>query len=150
MRRNVFLGGVALILLSCLLFSCEKAPINNAVEQHWALQRFTVLATNEVVECDRLYFGITCMVTVVSEKQGSHGYGSFVARTEYRDDNRVLVLKDFQRRTSGYDPGAAATPEQLMPFGIIDPKETVFKISKPSHKELVLESEYARLELRKF
>ena len=109
-----------------------------------------MLESNETVECDRLYYGINRMVTVVFEKQGSHGYGSYVARTEYRNDNTVLVLRDFQVRTNGYEAGAKATPEQLMPYGIINPEETVFKIIKPSHKHLILESDYARLELKKF
>ena len=150
MRRLRIIRSVWLLVFVLIATSCEKAPVNHTVEQHWLLERFTIKETNDVVPCERLYFGITCMVTVVSEKQGSHGYGSYVARTEYRDDKKVLVLRDFQVRTNGYTAGKKATPEQLMPYGIIDPEETAFAIHKVSHKRLVLESDYARLELRKF
>ena len=139
-----------LVALVLVMTGCKKAPINHTVEQHWLLERFTIKETNEVVECERLYFGINRMVTMVSEKQGSHGYGSYVARTEYRNDNSVLVLRDFKVYQRYDDSGVKATPEQLMPYGIINPEETAFTIHKVSHKHLVLESDYARLELRKF
>lgn len=141
-----------LLVLMLMMVGCRKAPINQTVEQHWLLESFTIKETNEVVECERLFFGINRMVTVVFEKQGSHGYDEYVARTEYRNDNTVLVLLDFKKRTltGGGDSGVKATPEQLMPFGIINPVETAFTIHKLSHKRLILESDYARLELRKF
>jgi len=47
---------------------CKKAPINSNVEGFWILERFTVAETGETVECERLYYSITRMVTEVAEK----------------------------------------------------------------------------------
>lgn len=138
-------------LLSIWLFSsCEKEPINNAVEQHWKLEQFTTLSDNKTIACDRIFYSITRLVTSVEEKQGSHNYGKFIARTEYREHETVLVLKNFKRSWDTGDTGQDATAEQLMPFGINNPQETIFKILKSTHSQLVLESDYARLEFRKF
>ena len=138
------------LLFSILVSSCKKEPINDAIEQHWKLERFTTLADNQTVVCERIYYSITRFVTTVEEKQGPHNYGTFVARTEYRDNETVLLLKDFKRRWDTGDSKKDATVEQLLPFGINNPLETAFKIVKLSHNQLILESDYARLELKKF
>lgn len=129
---------------------CEKEPVNDSIEQHWELKQFTTLTDNQTVICERLYYSITRFVTTVEEKQGTHDYGCFVSRTVYEDDKNVLILKDFKRRWDSGDSGKDATSDELKPFGINNPKETIFKIVKSTHKELILESDYARLEFKKF
>ena len=144
------IGSVLLVgLLAVLMVGCKKAPLNRSVEQYWQLVEFTTLADGNTVQCDRLFFGITREVTMVSEKQGTNGYGAYVALTEYREDESLLVLKDF-KVYGDKSKVKEATSEQLKPFGIVNPKETVFHIVHSSHKRLVLESDYARLELKKF
>ena len=140
------------VLLMLLLFAagCKKEPVNRDIEGHWQLLQFTVLETGEVVPCYRLYFGITHKMTKVMEKQGEHGDLTYSALTEYREHESQLVLKDFK---SGVDHigNVLDTPvEQLLPFGINSQKETIFRVLKSSHKKMVLESDYARLELKKF
>lgn len=129
---------------------CKKAPINSDVEGFWILERFTVAETNEAVECERLYYSITRMVTEVAEKDGSKGYGAYIGRTEYRNDETQLVVKDFKIRQSTGDSGQDAPVENLKHFGINNQQETVFDIVKCDGKEMILESDYARLELKKF
>lgn len=54
---------------------CKKAPINSNVEGFWILERFTVTETGETVECERLYYSITRMVTEVAEKTAQKDMG---------------------------------------------------------------------------
>ena len=147
------------LLLGVVMVSCEKEPVYDDLEQHWRLEQFTILETNEVVSCNRLFVGITRMVTEVAEKQISdglqdgpalQGYGAYIARTEYREDGSVLVLRDFKVRGATSDAKKDATVEQLKPFGINNPKETRFRVLELSNDRLVLESDYARLDLKKF
>ena len=142
------IGWLAVCLLVMLVSGCKKAPLNDTVEQHWKLLSITTLANGKTVTCGNgLFYGITREVTMVSDKMGSKG--AYVARTEYRDNESTLVLRDF--KVFGVtDPAVDATVDALRPFGIINPKETIFHIAYSSHKRLVLESDYARLEFRKF
>lgn len=143
-RMIVAIGMVA------IFSGCKKAPINSDVEGFWILDRFTVTETGETIECQRLYYSITRMVTEVAEKQGNKGYGAYIGRTEYRNDETQLVVKDFKVRQSTGDNGQNAPVEQLKHFGIDNQQETVFDIVKCDGKKMTLESNYARLELTKF
>lgn len=129
---------------------CKKAPINSNVEGFWILERFTVTETGETVECERLYYSITRMVTEVAEKNGSKGYGAYIGRTEYRNGETQLVVKDFKVRKSTSDTGKDAPVEKLKHFGIGNQQETVFDIEYCNGKKMTLKSDYARLELTKF
>lgn len=129
---------------------CKKAPINSNVEGFWILERFTVTETGETVECERLYYSITRMVTEVAEKNGSKGYGAYIGRTEYRNGETQLVVKDFKVRKSTSDNGEDAPVEKLKHFGIGNQQETVFDIEYCNGKKMTLQSDYARLELTKF
>lgn len=132
------------------LSGCQKAPINSDIEGQWILKQFTLRKTDETVTCERLYYSITRMVTEVAEKQGPNGYGTYIGRTEYRNNETQLVVKDFKVRQSTSDSGEDAPVEQLRHFGIDNQAETVFDVVHCNGKTMTLESDYARLELEKF
>lgn len=132
------------------LSGCQKAPINSDIEGQWILKQFTLRETDETVTCERLYYSITRMVTEVAEKQGPNGYGTYIGRTEYRNNETQLVVKDFKVRQSTSDSGEDAPVEKLRHFGINNQVETVFEILHCNGKTMTLESDYARLELEKF
>lgn len=132
------------------LSGCQKAPINSDIEGQWILKQFTLRETDETVTCERLYYSITRMVTEVAEKQGPNGYGAYIGRTEYRNGETQLVVKDFKVRKSTSDSGEDAPVEQLRHFGINNQAETVFDVVHCNGKTMTLESDYARLELEKF
>lgn len=132
------------------LSGCQKAPINSDIEGQWILKLFTLRETDETVTCERLYYSITRMVTEVAEKQGPNGYGAYIGRTEYRNNETQLVVKDFKVRQSTGDSGENAPVEKLRPFGIDNQEETVFDVVHCNGKTMTLESDYARLELEKF
>lgn len=132
------------------LSGCQKAPINSDIEGQWILKQFTLRETDETVTCERLYYSITRMVTEVAEKQGPNGYGTYIGRTEYRNNETLLVVKDFKVRQSTGDSGEKAPVEKLRPFGINNQAETVFDVVHCNGKTMTLQSDYARLELEKF
>ena len=132
------------------LSGCQKAPINSDIEGQWILKQFTLRETDETVTCERLYYSITQMVTEVAEKQGPNGYGTYIGRTEYRNNETQLVVKDFKVRQSTGDSRENAPVEKLRHFGIDNQAETVFDVIHCNGKTMTLESDYARLELEKF
>lgn len=140
---------LTLLFLCLQLISCEKAPIRSDVEGFWRLERYTVLSTDETIECNRLYYSITRLVTEVSDK-GGNGFGAYIARTGYEDNENTLVLSDFKVRGGTADNGEDAPVEGLRNYGINSREETKFRIIDCDGKTMTLESDYARLELRKF
>lgn len=129
---------------------CKKAPINSNIEGMWILKQFTILETNKTVACQRLYYSITHMVTEVAEKKGPNGYGTYIGKTEYRENETQLVLKDFKVRANTSDNKQNAPIEGLRNFGINNQQETIFSIVHCNGKTMTLKSDYAQLELEKF
>ena len=148
-RYRQIIWGIGLLLLVVLMGGCAKQPINSDVEGFWQLKRFTTLVDGETHEPERIYYGINRYVVEISEKQGSQGYGSFIGRFAYQEDGQEALMNEFKERDKTADNGKDATVEQLKPFGI-GALETVFRIVKADGKRLVLESDYARLELSRF
>ena len=147
-RYGQILGTIGLLLV--VLFSgCAKQPINSDVEGFWYLERFTTLKDGEIHEPERIYYGITRYVVEVSEKQGPQGYGAFIGRFAYGDDGKKVIMSEFKERKTTGDNGKNATLEELKPFDI-SARETVFDIVEADGKHLILESDYARLELSRF
>lgn len=138
------------VLSAILAGGCTKEPINNDVEGFWILKEFTTLGDGKTTKCSRLYYSITRMVTEVSEKQGNNGYGTYIGRTEYANDESQLVLKDFKVRQATSDSGENAPVDKLRHFGINNQKITVFDILECNGKKMTLQSDYARLQLEKF
>ena len=110
-----------------------------------------MVETCETVECSNLYYSITNVVTQVSEREGSNGYGSYVSRTEYRDNETKLVLRDIMVRV-GFtaDTGENAPVEDLRHYGIDSQEETVFEIAECKRGKMTLRSDYAEIVLEKF
>ena len=140
-----------IIITSAVLAGCSRAPIRPDVEGFWKLKYFTLVSTGEKVECSNLYYSITNAVTQVSERMGSNGYGAYVSRTEYRDNETKLALRDF--KVSGgltADTGEDAPVEDLRHYGINSQEETVFDIVECKRGKMILRSDYAELVLEKF
>ena len=144
--QSHWLYAALLLLLLPLLASCEKEPINRNIEGHWRLEQFTIHETKETVTCERIFWGITRVGAKLIEKQGPHGYPSLDALVEYRNDETLFVLKDIRLGDRKTKP----TPEQMHPYGLNNASESIFRVLQSTHKEMVLESDYARLEFRKF
>lgn len=138
------------VILACLLMQgCAKEPVDSSVEGFWKLERFTTKEDGAVHEPERIFYGITRYVVEIAERQGTQGYGDFIGRFGYADEGREVVMSEFKVRAGTSDSKKDATLEQLKPFGI-RAAETTFRIVKAEGKVLVLESEYATLELKRY
>ena len=84
------------------------------------------------------------------EDKGGNGFGAYIARTGYEDNENILVFSDFKVRGGTADNGEDAPVEKLRNYGINSREETKFRIIDCNGKTMTLESDYARLELRKF
>lgn len=126
-----------------------KDPIDEDIEGFWRLERFETVADGQIHECERIYYGITRMVVEVSEKQGQGGYGSFIGRFEYKDGRTKVVMKDFKQRANTSDGGVDATPEDMLPFGM-NATTTEFEVVSADGNKLILRSDYATLQLKRF
>lgn len=142
---------IAIFLVTLFIIGgCTKEPINNDVEGFWILREFTTIENGKTTKCNRLYYSITRMVTEISEKQGNNNYGSYIGKTEYGDEEKQLILKDFKIRQSTSDSGMDAPVEKLRKFGINNQEITIFNIIFCNGKKMTLQSNYAKLELEKF
>lgn len=148
MKYRIF---ILISLLVIFLGGCKKAPIDDNVQGFWILKEFTTLHDGELHKCERLFYSIGRFVTELTERQGPNGYGHYVGITEFRDDNKVLVLKDFlDQSKSTADTAVPAPVEGLQHYGINSQEETVFDIVFCNGKRMTLKSDYAVLELEKF
>lgn len=144
---------ISILTAIILIFTstgCKKAPLNSDVEGFWILENFTIIETGEKVICERIFYGITRMLTEIADKSELNNYGVYIGCTEYRNDETQLVLKDFKIKQGTGDNGENAPIDLLKHFGIDNQQETVFNIVYCNGKVMTLESNYARLELKKF
>ena len=141
---------ITAFLVCAICCGCEwKDPIDEDIEGFWRLERFETRADGQIHECERIYYSITRMVVEVAEKQGPHDYGAFIARFEYKDGRKKVVMRDFKRRASTSDNHESATPGQLLPFGM-NATTTEFEVVVADGDNLVLRSDYATLQLTRF
>lgn len=151
-RKSLLRIGMGLVLSGFIILimgGCKKAPINNDLEGMWIVERFTTQADKDVHNCERMYISIQLWVAELSEKQGIHGYGSYIGKCIYDEDGKTIVMREFYKRAGTSDSGIPATVEQLNPWGI-NAAETEFRVLKADGKRLILESDYAILELKRF
>lgn len=126
-----------------------KEPVSSDIEGFWKLERFETRADGRMHECERMYYSITRYVVEVAEKQGPHGYGTYIGRFGYKDGETRVVMKDFKQRAYTSDNGIDATVDDLLPFGI-NSLETTFDVVVAEGDCLVLRSDYATLQLTRF
>ena len=68
---------------------------------------------------------------------------------EYKDGRRKVVFRDFKQRANTSDNHQDATVEQLLPFGM-NATTTEFEVVVADGDNLVLRSDYATLQLKRF
>ena len=68
----------------------------------------------------------------------------------YHSHNTVIQAKDFKVRGGTADTGENAPVDGLRNYGINSQKMTEFQIIHCNGESMILQSDYARLELKKF
>ena len=129
------------LLLLLGISSCDKAPINGKLDGRWQLMTIEY-EDGRVEECYRIYYSIQLHLVEISDKGGKGG--TFIGRFSYKDDE--VTMSDFRRRGQEEE---LATLAELQTFGISLPL-THFEVEKATGEKLILKSDYARLNFRKF
>lgn len=129
------------LLLLLGISSCDKAPINGKLDGRWQLMTIEY-EDGRIEECYRIYYSIQLHLVEISDKGGKGG--TFIGRFSYKDDE--VTMSDFRRRGQEEE---LATLAELQTFGISLPL-THFEVEKATGEKLILKSDYARLNFRKF
>lgn len=135
---------VKFILISiCLLVvagGCDKKPINGKMDGRWQLMTIEY-NDGKIEECQRIYYSIQLYQVEISNKGG---YGkTFMGHFSYTDK---VVMGEFRYRGN---EEVEANEQDLKVFGLNE-RITHFRIEKLSRKKMILKSDYARLNFRKF
>lgn len=150
-RRGGKWMGLLLMLLLVWLCGCDrKWPMNGALDGQWQLLTVETRADGVVTDRkdEQLYFRFQLQLMMLTDL-GGNGYGTYIGRMTYDQEIQVVQTQEMNVRNNTGDSGIAATAEQLTPFGL-DNGATRFEVVKADGDHLILESDYARLTLRKF
>ncbi len=132
--KHFLLTAVALIVILGGLSGCRKTPINGDLDGQWQIMKIDYKDSIDVVPGQLYYcfFLHTVNLTRV-------GGGTIGGNMDYNEGAKTIRLQ-FPYNKDG---------ESLKPWGMKD-WETMFKVEELTGKRLVLESDIALIELRKF
>lgn len=142
--RRIFV--FATLLIIAILQSCQKEPVDDAVESFWRLTEYTLLPEEQIYSVKERYITITpqlVMLTTNSDKDNTR----FIARMEYEDGG--LRWYNFYVMLTTHDSGEPAKIEKLAPWGIMS-DDNHFHIEKRNGKELWLRSQQVLLKMERY
>lgn len=142
--------GILPVLLSVLPGCDRKWPMNGPLDGQWQLLTVETKADGQVTNRkeEQMFFRFQLELLMLTDL-GGNGYGTYVGRMTYDRKAQTVTTREMNVRKNSGDSGIPATLEQLAPFGL-DSGQTRFRVVEANRKRLVLESDYARLTLRKF
>lgn len=149
-RRGKWMELLLMLLLVWLCGCDRKWPMNGALDGQWQLLTVETRADGVVTDRkdEQLYFRFQLQLMMLTDL-GGNGYGTYVGRMTYDQEAQIVQTQEMNVRNNTGDSGIAATAEQLASFGL-DNGVTRFEVVKADGDHLILESDYARLTLRKF
>ena len=119
------------VLLILIVSACGKTPINGDLDGRWQIMKIEY-ASGEEETPERAYY----IVAVHTINLMQFGVTSQTGNMEYTGDSLFVEMP-------------VSKIEDLLPFGMNDTKQR-FGVKELTSKHLVLQSDYARLEFRKF
>ena len=126
MKRYIM--GVLLLLMAG---ACGKMPINGDLDGRWQIMKIEYASGVEEVP-ERAYYSVALHTINLMKLGVSNQTGNM----EYTGDSLFVVMP-------------ISKVEDLLPFGM-NGTEQRFGVKELTSKHLVLQSDYARLEFRKF
>lgn len=123
--------GFIIILLAVLACACGKLPINGDLDGRWQIMKIEYASEVEDTP-ERAYYSIALHTINLMQVGGGNQSGNM----EYTGDSLFVTMP-------------ISTKEDLLPFGM-DSTAQHFGVKELTSKHLVLQSDYARLEFRKF
>ena len=119
------------VLLILIVSACGKTPINGDLDGRWQIMKIEY-ASGEEETPERAYYSVALHTINLMQV----GVTSQTGNMEYTGDSLFVEMP-------------VSKIEDLLPFGMNDTKQR-FGIKELTSKHLVLQSDYARLEFRKF
>ena len=119
------------ILLMLIVGACGKMPINGDLDGRWQIMKIEY-ASGEVETPERAYYSVSLHTINLMQV----GVTSQTGNMEYTGDSLFVEMP-------------ISKIENLLPFGM-NGTEQRFGVKELTSKQLVLQSDYARLEFRKF
>ena len=119
------------VLLILIVSACGKTPINGDLDGRWQIMRIEY-ASGEEETPERAYYSVALHTINLMQV----GVTSQTGNMEYTGDSLFVEMP-------------VSKIEDLLPFGMNDTKQR-FGVKELTSKHLVLQSDYARLEFRKF
>lgn len=136
-------------IMGCLaLAGCKKAPINSDIEGHWQLVEYTTRMDGKSHPCERIYYSIQLWVVEVAEKGGNQGLQAFRGRYRYDESTNKVYFTEMSTYATP-ENSRPASPEELYPYGL-NSVDTELEVLEKGRKNLVLQSDYATLYLKRF
>ena len=119
------------VLLILIVSACGKTPINGNLDGRWQIMKIEY-ASGEEETPERAYYSVALHTINLMQV----GVTSQTGNMEYTGDSLFVEMP-------------VSKIEDLLPFGMNDTKQR-FGVKELTSKHLVLQSDYARLEFRKF
>nr|WP_293713948.1 lipocalin-like domain-containing protein [uncultured Parabacteroides sp.] len=123
--------GIFFTLLILFISACGKMPINGDLDGRWQIMKIEY-ASGEEETPERAYYSVALHTINLMQVGVSNQTGNM----EYTGDSLFVTMP-------------ISTVEDLLPFGM-NGTEQRFGVKELTSKHLVLQSDYARLEFRKF
>ena len=114
-----------------IVSACGKTPINGDLDGRWQIMKIEYASGKEEVP-ERAYYSVALHTINLMQV----GVTSQTGNMEYTGDSLFVKMP-------------VSKIEDLLPFGMNDTKQR-FGVKELTSKHLVLQSDYARLEFRKF
>lgn len=122
---------IILTLIALLVSGCGKLPINGHLDGQWQIMKIEY-ASGEVETPERAYYSVSLHTINLMKVNVTSQTGNM----EYTGDSLFVEMP-------------ISSVEDLRPFGMNSTEER-FGVKELTKKHLVLQSDYARLEFRKF
>ncbi|MBB4621338.1 hypothetical protein GGQ57_001232 [Parabacteroides faecis] len=119
------------ILLMLIVGACGKMPVNGDLDGRWQIMKIEY-ASGEEETPERAYYSVALHTINLMQV----GVTSQTGNMEYTGDSLFVEMP-------------ISKIENLLPFGM-NGTEQRFGVKELTSKQLVLQSDYARLEFRKF
>ena len=128
---NIMKWYIIAVLLVLIVSACGKTPINGDLDGRWQILKIEY-ASGEEETPERAYYSVALHTINLMQV----GVTSQTGNMEYTGDSLFVEMP-------------VSKIEDLLPFGMNDTKQR-FGVKELTSKHLVLQSDYARLEFRKF
>ena len=122
---------IIVVLLVLIVSSCGKMPINGDLDGRWQIMKIAY-ASGEEEAPERAYYSVVLHTINLMKVDVTSQTGNM----EYTGDSLFVVMP-------------ISKVEDLLPFGM-NGTEQRFGVKELTSKHLILQSDYARLEFRKF